>query len=65
MAGTGAIGGDFGHKGSSVDYGHKFSPQKSNNQVKNIFGHNDGNYLNKVLERNGGIVPIGSASTRI
>ena len=65
MSHTGAISGDFGHgRGSSVNYGQKFTPQKSSKNV-NIFGGNgDHNYLNKVLERNGGIVPIGSGAIR-
>ncbi len=63
MSQAGAIGGDYGHSSSSVDYGHKYTPQ--NKSKGNIFGQGNDEYLKKVLERNGGIVPIGSASTRI
>ena len=59
-----AIQGDFGQKSSnsSVNYGHKFT--QNNDQINIFGGNNDGNYLNKVLERNGGIVPVASGAIR-
>jgi hypothetical protein len=60
MAQPDAISGNYGHSSSSVDYGHKYTPQSKSKS--NIFSQGNDEYLKKVLERNGGIVPIGTGA---
>ena len=59
-----AVHGDYGHSGSSTEY--KFKSQQPSNKKIALFGNsNDSHQLQKILERNGGNVPIGSGASRL
>lgn len=63
MAETSAIS---SHYGKSAYSGSDFSTSFTKPSAKKIalFGGGDSNYLNKVIELNGGIVPVASGAIR-